>query len=36
MVVNADGVPLVEQTGDPPKDEGKHAAKKIFWEKVNK
>ena len=28
MVVDADGVPLVEQPGDPSKDEGKHAAKK--------
>ena len=27
MVVDADGVPLVEESGDAPEDEGKHAAK---------
>ena len=27
MVVDADRVPLVEEPGDPPKYEGKHAAK---------
>ena len=26
MVVDADGVPLVEESGDAPEDEGKHAA----------
>ena len=27
VVVDADRVPLVEQSGDPPEDERKHAAK---------
>ena len=35
MVVDADRVPLVEQSGDAPEDEGKHAAKE-FSLKIHK
>ena len=30
MVVDADRVPLVEQAGDPPEDEGEHAGTQIL------
>ena len=31
MVVDADWVPLVEQAGDPPEDEGEHAGTQILY-----
>ena len=31
MVVDADRVPLVEQAGDPPEDEGEHAGTQILY-----